>query len=117
MKILLQHEQNVVTPINYLPSGREDVGKVQNLFRDLNRTLPYIRAGGDSMRTFRYLGSLASMFIKHTEVGDIYVHFLVFWCVEIYLSIYLSTYLSIYLSIYSYINPPIHLECVCDNGR
>ena len=72
MKILLQHEQNVATPINYLPSGREDVGKVQNLFRDLNRTLPYIRAGGDSMRTFRYLGSLASMFIKHTEVGDIY---------------------------------------------
>ena len=105
MKILLQHEQNVVTPINYLPSGREDVGKVENLFRDLNRTLPYIRAGGDSMRTFRYLGSLASMFIKHREVGDIYVQFLVLWCVEIYLSIYLSIDSSIDLFIHQSTHP------------
>uniref|UniRef100_K1RVM6 Polycystic kidney disease protein 1-like 2 n=1 Tax=Magallana gigas TaxID=29159 RepID=K1RVM6_MAGGI len=57
--------QNVRIPSQYFPTGVEDVKRLENLFRDFNKTVSYIRAGGDTMRTFRYVGSVASMFAKH----------------------------------------------------
>uniref|UniRef100_K1RBF9 Carbohydrate sulfotransferase n=1 Tax=Magallana gigas TaxID=29159 RepID=K1RBF9_MAGGI len=57
--------QNVTTPKQYFPLGEDDEKKLENLLRDFNKTVSYIRAGGDTMRTFRYVGSVASMFARH----------------------------------------------------
>lgn len=60
--------KNVTTPKQYFPLGEDDEKKLGNLLRDFNKTVSYIRAGGDTMRTFRYVGSVASMFAKHKRV-------------------------------------------------
>jgi hypothetical protein len=68
LSVLSVFLEQVLPPSSYVPGNDADIGKINNLLGDFRATVREIRSGGDIIRTFRYIGSIASMFIDYSNV-------------------------------------------------
>ncbi|XP_061173587.1 uncharacterized protein LOC133182755 [Saccostrea echinata] len=58
---------SVSTPTKSIPYGGHDKEPVLNLYQEFNMTVEFIRRGGDVIRTFRYIGSIASTLLPYKQ--------------------------------------------------